>query len=72
MNKKLIKEVRDNIDFIVFGTCSKTVAEAVKAIENSSEYQQCVADEFGVDYSLVLQLLKDGAATQADFEKSIA
>lgn len=59
-NKKLLAKVREvvvtlleNLDVIIYGTGCNTLSDAMEAIRNNAEYQQCVVDLFGVGYEVI-------------------
>ena len=55
--RKVVMTVMENLDVLVLGTESKSLAEAIKKIRGDSDYQSCIKSEFGVTHETIIELL---------------
>lgn len=48
------EQIEFAVEFLILGTNNENIFQAEETISASAEYQQCIRDEFGMEY---LQLL---------------
>jgi hypothetical protein len=63
--KKALQLVKKHVDILIDGTRTDTFGDAVEAIRNDPEYQECVVSEFGFKPE-VLYYIHDNGMYPAD------
>jgi len=51
--REVVVSILENLDIIIEGTGSHILNDAMEIIRSDVEYQECVAEEFGVDYEVI-------------------
>ena len=51
--REVVVSILENLDIIIEGTGSNILNDAMEIIRGDVEYQECVAEEFGVDYEVI-------------------
>ena len=55
--RNVVITVMENLDVLVLGTESRSIAEAMKKIHHDSDYQSNIISEFGITHETIIQLL---------------
>ena len=58
--KKVIANIADNMDIIVFGTGTHNLNLAFEKISNDASMQQVILEEFGLEFDLIHSLFDRG------------
>ena len=62
--REMITTILENLDYIILGTNTRVLADAMDAIERDPVLNECVKQEFGVDTAVISYLFKQGVIKQ--------
>jgi hypothetical protein len=54
--REVVTTIVENVDVMLYGTCSTTLHDALAAIDTDPEMQADVRSEFGVDFAIIQHL----------------
>ncbi len=54
--KEKVVEILENLDVIILGTQTTDIDKAFKMIQSNPSYQNCIKEEFGLDYEVIQYL----------------
>ena len=66
--RAVVVTILENIDIIIYGTGCKRLADAMQVVKASTAFQQCIAEEFGVDYDVIAYLFEHNIIKQEYIE----
>lgn len=66
--REVVVNILENLDIIIDGTDCTQLEDAMNAIRNDEEYQECIEEEFGVSYEVIEYLFDNQIINQEHAE----
>jgi len=66
--REVVVAILENLDVIIEGTQCKQLSAAMEVVKSNQEFQDCVVEEFGVDFEIIEYLFEEGIILQEHAE----